>query len=61
MDDNMRFPKHKKEVGAQLKSLIKIISETKEKYKSKEIVRTLVGKKMHLFYLIKLMRSLFLV
>ena len=45
MDDNMRFPKHKKEVGGQLKSLIKIISETKEKYKSKEIVRTLVGEK----------------
>ena len=45
MDDNMRFPKHKKEVGGQLRSLIKIISETKEKYKSKEIVRTLVGEK----------------
>ena len=45
MDDNMRFPKNKKEVGGQLKSLIKIISETKEKYKSKEIVRTLVGEK----------------
>ena len=45
MDDNMRFPKHKKEVGGQLKKLIKIISETKEKYKSKEIVRTLVGEK----------------
>ena len=28
-----------------MKSLIKIISETKEKYKSKEIVRTLVGEK----------------
>ena len=45
MDDNMRFPKNKKEVGGQLKKLIKIISETKEKYKSKEIVRTLVGEK----------------
>ena len=45
MDDNMRFPKHKKEVGGQLKKLIKIISETKEKYKSKEIVRTIVGEK----------------
>jgi ATP-dependent DNA helicase RecQ len=45
MDDNMRFPKHKKEVGGQLKILIKIISKTKEKYKSKEIVRTLVGEK----------------
>ena len=45
MDDNMRFPKNKKEVGGQLKSLIKIISETKEKYKSKEIVRTIVGEK----------------
>ena len=45
MDDNMRFPKPKKEAGNQLRSLIKVILETKEKYKSKEIVKTLVGEK----------------
>jgi len=45
MDDNMRFPKPKKDAGDQLKSLIKVVFETKEKYKSKEIVKTLVGEK----------------
>ena len=45
MDDNMRFPKPKKEVGDELRSLIKVVSETKEKYKLKEIVKTLVGEK----------------
>ena len=45
MDDNMRFPKPKKEAGDELRSLIKVVSETKEKYKSKEIVKTLVGEK----------------
>ena len=45
MDDNMRFPKPKKDAGDQLKSLIKVVLETKEKYKSKEIVKTLVGEK----------------
>ncbi len=45
MDDNMRFPKPKKEAGNELRSLIKVVSETKEKYKLKEIVKTLVGEK----------------
>jgi ATP-dependent DNA helicase RecQ len=45
MDDNMRFPKPKKEASNQLRSLIKVVSETKEKYKLKEIVKTLVGEK----------------
>ena len=45
MDDNMRFPKPRKEVGDELRSLIKVVSETKEKYKLKEIVKTLVGEK----------------
>ena len=39
----MRFPKPKKEAGDELRSLIKVVSETKEKYKLKEIVKTLVG------------------
>ena len=45
MDDNMRFPKPKKEAGDELRSLIEVVLETKEKYKLKEIVKTLVGEK----------------
>lgn len=45
MDDNMRFPKPKIEAANELKILIKTISDTHEKYKSKEIVKTLVGEK----------------
>ena len=45
MDDNMRYPKTKREAGKELKILIKIILDTKEKYKSKEIVKTLTGVK----------------
>jgi ATP-dependent DNA helicase RecQ len=41
----MRFPKPKKEAGNELRSLIKVVSETKEKYRLKEIVKTLVGEK----------------
>ena len=43
MDDNMRFPKSQHEAMNELGMLIRIILETKEKYKSKEIVKTLVG------------------
>ena len=45
MDDNMRYPKTKREAGKELKILIQIIFDTKEKYKSKEIVKTLTGVK----------------
>ncbi len=45
MDDNMRFPKSKREASDHLKCLIQIVADTKEKYKSKEIVKTLVGEK----------------
>ena len=45
MDDNMRYPKTKSEAGNELKILIQIILDTKEKYKSKEIVKTLTGVK----------------
>lgn len=45
MDDNMRFPKSKSEAGEELKILIQTVSDTKQKYKSKEIVKTLVGAK----------------
>ena len=45
MDDNMRYPKPKIEAGKELKVLIQIVLDTNEKYKSKEIVKTLVGTK----------------
>ena len=45
MDDNMRYPKTKSEAGKELKILIQMVLDTKEKYKSKEIVKTLIGSK----------------
>ena len=45
MDDNMRYPKPKSEAGEELKILIQTVLDTNEKYKSKEIVKTLVGAK----------------
>ncbi len=45
MDDNMRYPKPKSEAGKELKILIQTVSDTNQKYKSKEIVKTLVGVK----------------
>ena len=45
MDDNMRYPKTKSEAGKELEILIQTIIDTKEKYKSKEIVKTLTGLK----------------
>ena len=45
MDDNMRYPKPKSEAGEELKILIQTVLDTNEKYKSKEIVNTLVGAK----------------
>ena len=44
MDDNARNPKTKKEAQAQVELLLKTIKETKQVYKSKEIVNTLLGK-----------------
>jgi len=45
MDDNMRYPKNKIEAKTSLIKVIKTILETKEKYKSKEIVKSLLGQK----------------
>jgi ATP-dependent DNA helicase RecQ len=45
MDDNMRYPKTKSEAGKELQILIQTVTDTKEKYKSKEIVKTLVAAK----------------
>ena len=45
MDDNVRFPKKKIEVSKYLLILIDTIIKTKETYKSKELVKILIGKK----------------
>ncbi len=44
MDDNVRNPKKKVEAKEDVKLLIQTILDTKEKYKPKEIVNTIVGK-----------------
>ncbi|MEG9329219.1 ATP-dependent DNA helicase RecQ [Salinimicrobium catena] len=44
MDDNVRNPKKQHEAGSELELLLKTVRETKELYKSKEVVNTLVGK-----------------
>ena len=43
MDDNMRYPKKQVEAQKELEILLKAIRETKEKFKAKEIVKTLLG------------------
>ena len=45
MDDNVRHPKKQFEAEESLKILIETIRTTKEKYKAKEIVKTLMGQK----------------
>ena len=45
MDDNMRFPKKQFEAQDDLSLLIETILFTKEKYKAKEVVKTLIGEK----------------
>lgn len=44
MDDNMRHPKKKIEAQEEVVQLLKVVRETNQKYKSKEIVNVLVGK-----------------
>jgi ATP-dependent DNA helicase RecQ len=44
MDDNVRNPKAKHEAQKELKQLLEVVVNTKEKYKSKELVNTLIGK-----------------
>ena len=43
MDDNMRFPKKKVEAQQELQLLINSVKQTRELFKSKEIVKTLLG------------------
>ncbi len=44
MDDNSRNPKPKEEAKENLQKLLKVVTDTSEKFKSKEIVKTLTGK-----------------
>ena len=44
MDDNVRFPKEKKEAKGDVVKLLNVIIATKQKFKAKEIVNTLIGK-----------------
>jgi ATP-dependent DNA helicase recQ len=44
MDDNVRFPKEKKEAKDDVLKLLNVIIATKQKFKAKEIVNTLIGK-----------------
>ncbi len=44
MDDNVRFPKEKKEAKDDVVKLLNVIIATKQKFKAKEIVNTLIGK-----------------
>ncbi len=44
MDDNTRNPKPKEEAKDNVEKLLRTVKETSEKFKTKEIVRTLVGK-----------------
>ena len=43
MDDNVRFPKTKVEAKEELLLLLSTIEQTREQFKTKEIVKTLVG------------------
>lgn len=44
MDDNMRFPKKKKEAQAEVLILLNTVKKTNAKYKSKDLVNVLLGK-----------------
>ncbi|WP_228235467.1 DNA helicase RecQ [Allomuricauda sp. M10] len=44
MDDNSRNPKPKEEAKNEVVKLLSVVRDTKEKFKTKEIVRILVGK-----------------
>jgi len=44
MDDNMRHPKKKIEAQDEVAMLLKVIKDTNQQYKSKEVVNVLVGK-----------------
>ena len=43
MDDNIRYPKSKSEAKDELTLLLKAIGGTREKFKAKEVIKTLIG------------------
>jgi len=45
MDDNTARPKKRVEAQSDVKTLLEVIRDTKEKYKSKDIISTLLGQK----------------
>ena len=60
MDDNMRFPKKQFEAQSELQLLLETILATKEHYKTKEVVKTLMGEKNALIQSTKHMKFLYL-
>ncbi|UCE92856.1 MAG: DNA helicase RecQ [Flavobacteriaceae bacterium] len=44
MDDNVRNPKKRVEAMDEVKILLEVVEKTKEEYRSKEIINTLIGK-----------------
>ena len=44
MDDNMRYPKEKKEAKNEVIKLLNVIEKTRQKLKGKEIINILIGK-----------------
>ncbi len=44
MDDNVRNPKKRTEAMDEVKVLLEVVKKTKEEYRSKEIINTLIGK-----------------
>ena len=44
MDDNTRNPKTRSEAMTEVQTLLKVVKKTKEEYRSKEIINTLIGK-----------------
>lgn len=44
MDDNMRNPKKQNEAKANVAKLLKVVNETNQQYKGKEVVNVLIGK-----------------
>lgn len=44
MDDNARNPKKKQEASKNVVKLLNVVNKTNEKYKSKDVVNTLIGK-----------------
>lgn len=44
MDDNVRYPKKQKEAKDEVATILKVINQTNEKYKAKDLVNVLTGK-----------------